>query len=93
MAAGNFLYHCIAVRFRVTGTGTFKSELSSLDDIKGRTLPDLTLSSASDKYPNQLTNLITPRMKLEFYVDEIEADFVLRQVQFYIKPVATGYAQ
>ncbi len=93
MAAGNFLYHCVAVRYRVTGSGTFKSELSSLDDVDGQALTNVTLSSATDRYPNLLANFITTRMKLEFYVDELNAEFVLRQIQFYVKPVATGFPQ
>lgn len=93
MAAGNFLYHCVAVRYRVTGAGSFYSELSSLDDVNSQTITAVTLSSATERYPNQLTNFIEQRMKLEFYVSGTNTDFLLRQIQFFIKPVATGYPQ
>ena len=93
MAAGNYLYHCVAVRYRVTGTGTFHSTLYSLDDINTQALTDVTLAATTEKYPNLLTNLIEQRMNLEFYVDAIDEQFTLRQIQFFLKPVATGYPQ
>lgn len=93
MAAGNYLYHCVAVRYRVSGDGLFHSELSSLDDVNSQVLTDVSLLPSTERYPNQLANFIEQRMKLEFYVDTEDAYFVLRQIQFFIKPVATGYPQ
>ncbi len=93
MAAGNYLYHCVSVRYRVTGTGTFHSSLFSLDDVNTQPLTDITLSQTTERYPNLISNFIEQRMNLEFYVDAIDEQFILRQIQFYIKPVATGYPQ
>lgn len=93
MAAGNYLYHCVAVRYRVTGAGAFQSELSSLDDVNSQSLTSVTLATTTERYPNLLANFIEQRMKLEFYVNGTGTDFVLRQIQFFIKPVATGYPQ
>lgn len=93
MAAGNYLYHCVAVRYRVTGAGIFYSRLFSLDDINTQELTSFALASTSERYPNLLANFIEQRMNVEFEVNELNDQFTLRQIQFYLKPVATGYPQ
>ena len=93
MAAGQFLYHNVAVRYRVTGTGAFQSKLIGLDPANEQAITDVTLVGTTEKYANQLTNFIQQRMQLEFWVDDLDAEFTLRQIQFYIKPIASGYPQ
>jgi hypothetical protein len=93
MAAGNFLHHCVAVRYRVTGSGQFHSNLEGLDTVNGQLISPITLIGNSERYPNQLTNFIEQRMRVEFYVDAIDEYFTLRQISLYIKPVASGYPQ
>ncbi len=90
---GNFLYHCVMVRYRLTGTGEFNARLFSLDDEFEYELPAKTLALTNNRYVDSTCNFTEQRINLEFSVDEINETFLLRQVQFYIKPVSTGYPQ
>lgn len=91
--AGEYRNHAVAVRYRVTGSGAFQSTLIGLDPINTYTVPTVTLAAATEKYPNQLVNFIQQKMQLEFYVDTLNAAFILKQIQIYLKPVASGYPQ
>jgi hypothetical protein len=93
MPSGNYLHHCVAVRFRVTGSGEFHSTLTSLDDVYSQPLTDITLSATNERYPNQLANFIQQRYKIEFSIEGIGESFTLQSITFYDKPVATGYPQ
>ena len=93
MPTGNYRHHCVSVRSRLTGSGTFHSQLLGLDESNFQDLTDITMSTATERYPNQLANFIQQRMKLVFWVDELDAQFTLGQITFYIKPIATGYPQ
>ena len=93
MPSGNYLHHCVAVRFRVTGSGQFHQVLTSLDDVYSQSLPDITLIGNTERYPNQLANFIQQRYKLEFSIDGVGEFFILQSVTFYDKPIATGYPQ
>ncbi len=93
MAAGNYLHHCVALRYRVSGSGSFESTLFGLEEINSQAITDVTLVENTERYPNQLTNLIEQRMKVEFGIEGIGSYFILRQITFYTKPVATGYPQ
>jgi hypothetical protein len=91
--AGNFLFHCVAIRYRVVGSGNLKSTLFSLDAVQSQVLPDVPMSLTTERYPNLLSNMIQQRFGLEFGVDAMDDSFIIRQIQFYIKPVSTGYPQ
>ena len=93
MPTGNYLHHCVAVRYRVVGSGTFQSTLTSLDDVYSQSLTDIALVGNTERYPNQLTNFIQQRYKLEFSIDGVGEFFTLQSITFYDKPVATGYPQ
>jgi len=93
MAVGTYLYHCVSVRNRVIGTGSFQMALRGLDDINTQDLTTTTLSQATERYPNLLSNFTEQRMRGEFWVDVINDEFTLKQIQFFLKPVASGYPQ
>ena len=93
MGTGNYLHHCVAVRFRVVGSGTFQQTLHGLDDVYSQSLTDITLVGNTERYPNQLANFIQTRYRLEFSIDGVGEFFNLQSITFYDKPVATGFPQ
>lgn len=93
MPGGQFINHFGTVRYRVLGAGVFKSQLNSLDNIYTKTIPDVNLVAVSDRYPNQLINFSQNRAQVEFWTDEIDEIFILKQIIIFAKPVRTGYPQ
>ncbi len=93
MGNQNYIHHCVAVRYRINGDGDFQSGLSDLDDVTVQDLVTAELEIVTNKPVNQLANFKANRMRLTFYVENIDEYFVLRQITFYTKPISTGYPQ
>jgi hypothetical protein len=87
------VYHCVGVRYRVTGAGNFYTKLHSFDEQNSTQLADVILQSATAYLPSKLANFRSQGMQVEFGVDEIEDTFVLDRIVVYIKPTTTGYPQ
>lgn len=93
MPGGQFINHFGQVRIRVTGGGVLQARLISLDDLQEIQLADTTLQSASAKYVNLHTNFEQQKARLELKTTELGAEFLVRQIIFYVKPVGTNYPQ
>lgn len=90
---GVFLNHCVAVRMRILGSGTLKTRVLSLDGESVVNLPDLPMSTTTQRFPNLLTNFTTQRYQVEISTENIDEYFSLNQLIIYNKTVATGYPQ
>ena len=88
---GEYLNHVNAVRYRILGTGNLKTKLMSLDNTQEIDLFPLVMQTQPNKYNTLLTNFVQQRMQLEFRVDEIDENFVMRDLRIYIKPISTSY--
>ena len=93
MPGGKYLNHFGAVRLRVTGSGTLECKLISMDTTTESLLTDVTLATTTGRYANQLANFTQQKAQLEIKTTEISEYFLLRQIIFYIKPVASSFPQ
>ena len=92
MPGGEFRTHFGAVRLRVLGAGNLKLKLIPLGtDNPPHDLVDIPMNQVTGVYPNQLANMIHQKAQLEIKTTEIDEVFLLKQIIFYVKVVATGY--
>lgn len=90
---GLYINHCVAVRMRVTGSGTLKTRLLSLDGESTVQLPDVPMVATTQRYPNLLTNFNTQKYQVEISTEEIDETFNIHQIIIYNKPIASSYPQ
>ncbi len=89
----DYLNHIVAVRMRVRGSGTFLSRLAALADDPEQELADTTLQNNPNRPVNVLANISAPRMQFHGQTEEIDEYFVIKNITFFVKPIATGYPQ
>lgn len=85
--------HIVAVKLRLMGTGTFYSRLAALEDDPEQDLADTTLATNPPRPVNILANIQSTRIQFHGYIDAIDEHFIIKNISFYTKPVASGYPQ
>lgn len=90
---GQFINHFAQIRIRLTGTGVMSARLISLDDVEESILADITMQSTTVRYVNHHANFEQQKARLELKTTEFGAQFLIRQIIFYVKPVGTNYPQ
>jgi len=91
-SAGELL-HFGFTRLRVTGSGTLRQTLYSLDDVRSSVLPTLTMSATTNREPLTLCNFIEQRAALEIKTTAIDETFRIDKIIIFVRVVATGYPQ
>jgi hypothetical protein len=86
---GEQIHHLSHIRLRVTGSGTLKHTVYSLDDIRQKDLPNLQMSTLARIEPTKLTNFVEQRMSLEGYTTEINDYFRINRVVLFFKYYAS----
>lgn len=87
------ILHFNAARLRITGSGTMRMTLSSLDDVNQFDLQDLTMQATTNREPTVLANYIDQRGRLEGYTQDIDETFTISRIVIFIKPIASSYPQ
>ncbi len=87
------LIHLGALRYRVTGSGVFRSFLNSLNEVNSYTLPTISMLSSTNKEPLVLANFIDQRGYVEFKTTAINETFTISKITIYVKIVGSGYPQ
>ena len=87
------LLHAGFVRARVSGSGTFRMTLASLDDVTSETLPTISMSSTPGNEPGVLGGFISQKISLKVEVNAIDEWFNVSKLTIFIRPVATGLPQ
>lgn len=90
-SGGENLSHITAVRLRVIGTGNLQMQLSSLDDVRTKTLKPLPIQPATNIQPTRLTNFIEQRAMLEVFTTEINEVFNINRIIIFMKETYTSY--
>jgi formate-dependent phosphoribosylglycinamide formyltransferase (GAR transformylase) len=85
--------HYGAVRTHVTGFGSLKLKLFSIDEVKQSTLLPLTILAKNNIEPNRLANFTQQKAKLEIRTTEIDEVFSINKVIVFAKPVAKSYPE
>ena len=85
------ILHFGAVRYRLTGSGIFRSELRSLSEVITESLPNITMQSATAREPTILAKFNQQRAFLFAQTTDIDEILNVSKIVIYIKPTFTGY--
>lgn len=85
------ILHAAAVRYRLVGSGVFRTKLKSLNEVNEVDLPNITMASATNRMPTILANFNEQMMFVEITTTAIDETFTLDSIRLFITPVATGY--
>ncbi len=83
--------HFGAIRYRLTGSGTFKTNIISLYDTISVAQPNITMSISVPREPTILTNVNQQMAYVYGRVEAIDEYFMVSRIVVYVRPVATGY--
>lgn len=90
---GQYINHFNVVRMRIQGSGTFELRLISLGATETLSLADITMSSATNKYPTVLSNFMQQKAQLEGKTTSIDEVFQIDEILIFAKPVFTAFPQ
>lgn len=90
-SSGENISHFTGIRMRVTGNGTLKMKLQSLDDVRSLTLIPFTMASSTNIEPFRLCNFMEQRVRLEVKTNLIYATFRINRIIIYAKETFTSY--
>lgn len=85
------LLHFVAVRYRVTGSGSLRTTLQSLDEVNAQTLPIMTMASTTAKELSILANFRSQRAKVRIETTAIDETFNVSKIVVFTKPTAAGF--
>jgi hypothetical protein len=89
--AGNSIAHFASIRMVVTGTGTFKMTVQSMDDIRTKTLVPFVMNSGIRVIPTRLVNFMEQYATFEFKTTNIDEVFKITRIVIFTKEVFTSY--
>lgn len=91
VASGSII-HAVSMRLRVTGSGSLRGWLLSLNpDNDYYELPQITMQDPTAREPTVLANYSSQRMQLELRTLSIDESFYISKVVVFVKPVAESY--
>jgi|GraSoiStandDraft_4_1057263.scaffolds.fasta_scaffold00110_35 hypothetical protein len=90
-SSGENISHFAAIRVRVTGTGNLLMQVSSLDNVKTKTLVPFTLQAANRIIPTRLVNFTEQRASFELKTSIIGEKFRINRIVVFMKEVASSY--
>jgi hypothetical protein len=83
------IVHFGGVRIRVTGVGSLKLNLESLDGVQSLDLVPMTIASGREKF--RLSNFVSQRAFLTIETTELDEVFEINRVIVFVKPIYTDY--
>jgi len=90
-SSGENISHFAAIRIRITGVGSLKMKVLSLDDVKAKTLVPLVMSRDSRIIPTRLVNFVEQRTSFELKTSDIGERFRINRVVVFMKEIYTSY--
>lgn len=90
-SSGENIQHFAAMRVRVTGSGSLKLAVYSLDDVRSKTLVALPITSAARIIPTRLVNFMEQRASFELKTTDIDEFMRVNRVVIFMKEVFTSY--
>ena len=90
-SGGENIQHFSTVRLRVTGQGSLKMVVHSLDFMRFKTLTPLALESRSRIQPNRIVNFVEQRACFEFQVTDIDEYFRINRIVVFMKEIYTSH--
>lgn len=89
--SGEYEYHVVGIRMRVTGTGNLQLQLSDLDQIQVKPLVALPLNTLTRIEPTRLSNFQSQRIRYELFTTKIDERFNIQRIIMFAKPIAMEY--
>lgn len=90
-SSGENIHHFSHVRLRVIGSGTLRMTWYSLDDVRSKALPNLTMANPTRIVPTKLTNFVEQRASLEFKTTAIDEYFKITRIVIFTKEYGSEY--
>jgi len=90
-SSGENISHFAAIRIRITGVGSLKMKVLSLDDVKAKTLVPLVMSRDNRIIPTRLVNFVEQRASFELKTSDIGERFRINRVVIFMKEIYTSY--
>lgn len=85
---GEYTYHIVGVRSRVTGAGNLRMTLEGLDNVRSLVLVPVPMIATNPIEPTRLANFQAQRTRLVGRVTELNEWFQIRRIIIFAKPVA-----
>lgn len=86
-----FIYHYVAARLRVTGSGNLLMRLISVDAVKEKDFVPLVMQVVTDRNQTKLINFKQETAQLEIKTTEIDEYFEIDKIMIFVKPIASSY--
>jgi hypothetical protein len=83
--------HVVAVRLRVTGSGSLLMTLVDLDNVQTDTLVPFTMAATTRIEPTRLANIQSQRIRFTLSTTVINETFHVRRIILFSKSVAVEY--
>jgi len=90
-SSGENISHFAAIRVRVSGYGNLKMQISSLDDVRSKTLVPLHMQVLNRIIPTRLVNFTEQRASFELKTTEMDEYFKINRIVIFTKETATSY--
>ena len=91
ISKGENISHFTGIRLRVTGSGSLRPTLYSLDDIRSEVLVAMTMSATTNIEPFRLSNFMEQRARLELKTTALNETFRINRIIIFAKPIFTMY--
>lgn len=91
MSSGENISHFAAIRIRYNGVGSLLMKVSSLDDVRSKTLVPFTMTPTNRIIPTRLVNFMEQRASFELKTTEIDEKFRINRIVIFMKEVFTSY--
>ncbi len=90
-SSGENISHFAAIRIRLTGVGSLKMSVHSLDNVRTKALVPFTMATSTRIIPTRLVNFMEQRALFQLKTTEIDERFRINRIVIYTKEVFTSY--
>lgn len=87
---GNIV-HSVGVRYRIRGSGMFRTRMWNLDAVRYQNLNNIDLDTPSSREKTIITNFQDQGIQIQFRTIHIDETFNCSKLVCFVKPVAESY--
>lgn len=87
---GNIV-HSVGIRYRIRGTGIFRTRMWNLDAVRYQELNNINLDTPSSREKTIITNFQDQGIQIQFRTIHIDEVFNVSKIVCFVKPVAESY--
>ena len=90
-SSGEGVSHFAAIRIRVVGTGPLELSVSSLDDVRSKTLAPVTMASSVRMAQTRLVNFVDQRASFTISTTASGAKFRINRIVIFSKEIYSSF--